>query len=78
MGLGGATVVSLLGRADGQVAPTVPDSRNDGRQRLGYNPALEARDISEADWKAVRSQKASSQWATATLNAFEKKPRANL
>ncbi|KAI7978437.1 hypothetical protein EIK77_001961, partial [Talaromyces pinophilus] len=52
MGLGGATVVSILGRADGQTAPRTCD-KSDGRQRLGYNPALEARGIREEDFDAV-------------------------
>jgi sterol carrier protein 2 len=35
---------------------------------LGYNPAVEARGISKADWEAVKSKgDRSSRWATAKL-----------
>jgi sterol carrier protein 2 len=41
---------------------------DDGRCRLGYNPAVEARSISKADWESVRSRSGgSSRWATAKL-----------
>jgi sterol carrier protein 2 len=76
MGLGGATVVSILGRADGKTAPRTCD-RSDGRQRLGYNPALEARGIREEDFEAVRSRKAFCQWAAETFGGFEKKTRTS-
>ncbi|KAF9888955.1 sterol carrier protein 2 [Aspergillus nanangensis] len=76
MGLGGATVVTILGRADGQVAPSLSEMQDqvDGRQRLGYNPALEARGVRRQDFDAVRSQKASSEWAAATFET-EGNPR---
>ena len=36
--------------------------------RLGYNPAVEARGISKADWEAVKSKgDRSLRWATAKL-----------
>lgn len=76
MGLGGATVVSILGRADGQAAPRTSD-KSDGRQRLGYNPALEARGIREEDFDAVRSRKAFCTWAAESFGGFEKKTRTS-
>lgn len=70
MGLGGATVVTIYSRADGMPAPKEGESRpeDDGRHRLGYNPALEARGISKADWEDVKSRgTGSSSWAGAKL-----------
>ncbi|KAH8662438.1 putative lipid-transfer protein, mitochondrial precursor [Xylariales sp. PMI_506] len=70
MGLGGATVVTLYKRADGKAAPGFVETRPeaDGRSRLGYNPAEEARSISREDWLSVISEgKGLSKWATAKL-----------
>ncbi|KAI1352391.1 putative lipid-transfer protein, mitochondrial precursor [Xylaria sp. FL0043] len=70
MGLGGATVVTLYKRADGKTSPRFGDTRpeTDGRSRLGYNPAEEARSISKEDWLNVRSGPEDiSAWATAQL-----------
>ncbi|KAL7924542.1 hypothetical protein ACQKWADRAFT_319580 [Trichoderma austrokoningii] len=55
MGMGGATVVTIYKRLDGEVAPSIEDTRpeEDGRSRLGYNPAEEARSISREDWESV-------------------------
>lgn len=85
MGLGGATVVTIYKRWDGQDAPKLLDIKpeDDGRQRLGYNPAEEAHSISKADWDSVRAQGlGSSDWATKLLpwneDAETLKPRARL
>lgn len=70
MGMGGATVVTIYKRIDGEVAPRVEDTKpeEDGRSRLGYNPAEEARSISREDWKSVLAEgEASSAWAAAEL-----------
>ena len=70
MGLGGATVVTIYKRFDGETAPKFGDIKpeDDGRARLGYNPAEEARSISRDDWESVIShEKGSSTWATAEL-----------
>ncbi|KAK6371445.1 hypothetical protein LTS17_008695 [Exophiala oligosperma] len=70
MGLGGATVVTVYCRADGKVTPTPGETlpEVDGRARVGYNPAEEARSIKRSDWESVRSRKAGfSAWATARL-----------
>ncbi|KAL7942661.1 hypothetical protein V8C42DRAFT_354766 [Trichoderma barbatum] len=70
MGMGGATVVTIYKRIDGEEAPRSEDTKpeEDGRSRLGYNPAEEARSISREDWASVIAQgEASSDWATAEL-----------
>lgn len=70
IGLGGAAVVTVYQRAYGKEAPKVGaySLEDDGRCRLGYNPAAEARVISKADWEAVKSKgDGSSKWATAKL-----------
>lgn len=70
MGMGGATVVTIYKRIDGEVAPKIEDTKpeEDGRSRLGYNPAEEARSITREDWESVIAQgEASSAWAAAEL-----------
>jgi sterol carrier protein 2 len=63
LGLGGATVVTVYGRADGREAPKV-DSAAVGRiNGLGYNPAVEAKGFTSAQAKAVRSKDKASDWA---------------
>ncbi len=46
-----------LSRADAKGVPDWKDieHKQDGRHRLGYNPATETRDISEEDLQAVRA-----------------------
>ena len=80
MGLGGATVVTVLGRADDRVAPLPSEIQDqvDGRRRLGYNPALEARGVNKQDIEAVRSQKAFSNWAADTFEALGNPRRVRL
>ena len=54
----GALAVLVLGRSDGRPAlkwSEVKDVR-DGRERLGYNPAVEARNISREDIENVRTR----------------------
>ncbi|KAJ5278669.1 hypothetical protein N7478_004041 [Penicillium angulare] len=72
MGLGGATVVTILGRADNDVAPLLSKIQDqvDGRQRLGYNPAMEVREVDAGDFEAVRSRKSFSNWAADTFEAL--------
>lgn len=72
MGLGGATVVTILGRADSEVAPLLSEIRDkvDGRQRLGYNPAMEAREVDAGDFEAVKSRKSFSNWAADTFETL--------
>lgn len=67
LGLGGAAVVTVYRRADGQ-----PSKRRDGEAEKvnGYNPATEARGVSEAEVARIRS-KAKSEW-------MEVKPEARI
>lgn len=70
MGLGGATVVTIYKRLDGKAAPAFNDIKpeDDGRERLGYNPAEEARSITKEEWEAVRSHRSGcADWAVAEL-----------
>lgn len=48
----------VLGRSDGRPALKWNEVENvrDGRERLGYNPAVEVRNISREDIEAVRTQ----------------------
>ena len=56
LGLGGAAVVTVYGRADGKAAPAV-DSATVGRVNgLGYNPAVEAKGFTAEQAKQVRSK----------------------
>ena len=56
LGLGGAAVVTVYGRADGKAAPAV-DSATIGRVNgLGYNPAVEAKGFTAEQAKQVRSK----------------------
>lgn len=54
----GRTSVVILSRSDGRPAADWRDIRmiRDGRERLGYNPAMETREISREDWDSVRSR----------------------
>ncbi|KAK4580439.1 hypothetical protein LTR86_000642 [Recurvomyces mirabilis] len=51
--------VLILGRSDGRPAPLWNAVKNirDGRERLGYNPALENRGVTTEDLEAVRGRK---------------------
>ncbi|KAL2263714.1 hypothetical protein VTK26DRAFT_5470 [Humicola hyalothermophila] len=68
LGLGGAAVVTVYRRADGEVARPV-DSATVGRLNgLGYNPAVEARGFTAEQEKRVKSKEKSHDFAmTATL-----------
>ncbi|KJZ80174.1 hypothetical protein HIM_00024 [Hirsutella minnesotensis 3608] len=63
LGLGGAVVVTVYRRADGAEAPEV-DSDAVGRlNKLGYNPAVDAKGFTADQATAVRSKTAASDWA---------------
>jgi len=63
LGLGGAAVVTVYRRADGKEASVV-DSATVGRiNKLGYNPAVEAKGFSEEQAKSAQSKNQSSEWA---------------
>ena len=57
LGPDGTAYATVLSRADGQAAPEWEQVEHlrDGRERLGYNPATEARDVSSEDWQAVKA-----------------------
>ncbi|OHE93254.1 nonspecific lipid-transfer protein [Colletotrichum orchidophilum] len=63
LGLGGAVVVTVYRRADGKEAPKV-DSATVGKvNKLGYNPAVEAKGFTVQQAAAVRSKTKRSDWA---------------
>lgn len=53
----GINCVTILCRSDGRVAPAWKDVKDvrEGRERLGYNPALEMRNITREDLENVRA-----------------------
>jgi len=65
LGLGGAVVVTIYKRADGQVAVPVPSEAVSSITGLGYNPAIEAKGFTLDQAKSVLSRKNSNQWALA-------------
>lgn len=62
LGLGGAAVVTVYRRADGAEAGKLSDAEIAKASGVGYNPAVEARGISDADAAKVRS-KQDNEWA---------------
>jgi sterol carrier protein 2 len=68
LGLGGAAVVTVHGRADGGVAGVVISEEVGRVNGLGYNPAVEARGFTAEQAKAARSKDKTHEYAlTATL-----------
>ncbi|KAK4101965.1 thiolase-like protein [Parathielavia hyrcaniae] len=69
LGLGGAVVVTVYGRADGGQAPVGVSSEAVGRANgLGYNPAVEAKGVTAEQAQRVRSREKAHDFAlTATL-----------
>ena len=63
LGLGGAAVVTVYKRADGEVAPEVDDAAVGRITGLGYNPATQAKGFTVAQARAVRSREKTSEWA---------------
>ncbi|KAM0429001.1 hypothetical protein ACHAPT_006805 [Fusarium lateritium] len=63
LGLGGAVVVTVYRRADGEVAPVVDSATVGERNKLGYNPAVEARGFTREQVDSVRSRNSRSEWA---------------
>lgn len=73
LGLGGAVVVTVYKRADGKDSVAV-DSQEVGKiNKLGYNPAVEAKGFTAAQADSVRSKTKKSAWA---LGDVEKKVEA--
>jgi sterol carrier protein 2 len=73
LGLGGATVVTVYKRADGKAAEPVDSATVGKKNKLGYNPAVEAKGFTAAQASSVRSKSKSSAWA---LGDIEKKVEA--
>jgi sterol carrier protein 2 len=63
LGLGGAVVVSVYKRADGKANDAVSSEEIGKRNKLGYNPAVEAKGFTRAQVDTVRSKKARNEWA---------------
>ena len=63
LGLGGAAVVTVYKRADGQTNERVRDQDVKGKTWVGYNPAVEAKGFTRAQVDKVRSRKSRSEWA---------------
>jgi sterol carrier protein 2 len=63
LGLGGAVVVSVYKRADGKASDAVSSEEVGKRNKLGYNPAVEAKGFTRAQVDTVRSIKARNEWA---------------
>lgn len=57
LGLGGAVVVTIYKRGDGQVPRALTNDEVSLLSGLGYNPAVECRYITPQDGERVRSQK---------------------
>ena len=63
LGLGGAVVVTVYKRADGETAPAADSAAVGRANRLGYNPAVEARGFTSQQADSVRSKDKKSAWA---------------
>ena len=73
LGLGGAVVVTVYKRADGQAPNAVSNEEVGKRNGLGYNPAVTAKGFTKAQVDKARSKKARSEWA---LQDIEQKVEA--
>jgi sterol carrier protein 2 len=63
LGLGGAVVVTVYKRPDGQAATAVSSEKVGKINHLGYNPAVEAKGFTKAQADSVRSRTQASAWA---------------
>ncbi|CEJ93950.1 Putative Nonspecific lipid-transfer protein, mitochondrial [[Torrubiella] hemipterigena] len=63
LGLGGAVVVTVYSRADGQEAKDVSNEEVGRQNKLGYNPAVVAKGFTAEQAIAARSKKSPSEWA---------------
>ncbi|KAF2720761.1 thiolase-like protein [Polychaeton citri CBS 116435] len=63
LGLGGAVVVTVYKRADGQKCAPVSSEEVGRRNGLGYNPAVEAKGFTRSQADRARSKKHRSEWA---------------
>ena len=58
LGLGGAVVINIYKRADGEANVALSDTEIVDRSAFDYNPATEARHVTAADADKVRSRTA--------------------
>ncbi|KAI4849341.1 hypothetical protein E4T44_03406 [Aureobasidium sp. EXF-8845] len=65
LGLGGAVVVTVYKRADGKASESMDSQTVGQKNRLGYNPAVEAKGFSKDQANRVRSKQHKSEWALA-------------
>jgi len=63
LGLGGAVVVNVYKRADGGKSAAVSDAEVAKMSGVGYNPATEARYVTESDADKVRSKSTRNEYA---------------
>ncbi|KAM3072510.1 hypothetical protein ACMFMG_009308 [Clarireedia jacksonii] len=73
LGLGGAVVVTVYKRADGKPSKPVDSAEVGKKNKLGYNPAVEAKGFTKEQATSVRSKTNTSAWA---LGDTEKKVEA--
>lgn len=77
LGLGGAVIVTMYRRPDNSEAPSPEEVRQsegkveDGRKWAGYNPAIEARWISQADLDRVKSPSKASKKMVEGRKAYQ-------
>lgn len=69
LGLGGAVVINVYKRADGKTNSRVPSDEVARTSWLGYNPAVEARGITDKDADRVRSKKNRNDFALGDIRA---------
>lgn len=63
LGLGGAAVVTVYCRPDRGEAPVLDSAKVGQANKLGYNPAVEAKGFTSEQARAVRSKTKSNDWA---------------
>jgi sterol carrier protein 2 len=73
LGLGGAVVVTIYTQPDGKAAQEVSSAEVGKKNKLGYNPAVEAKGFTNAQATSVRSKTKASAWA---LGDIEQKVEA--
>ena len=74
-GLGGACVVTVLQRADGEENTLLTDDEIARLTKGRYNPAVEARSVTSEQIESIRS-KQRSKWAEASGSTSETGPKA--
>lgn len=76
LGLGGAVVVTVYKRADGGASRKMGVTEMREVERTGgrgYNPAVEARGLTESEVECARSRRAASKWMEAEVRKEEAK-----